>query len=48
MVWAAIANGYRLPLVDIDCNLNAQWYCDDILAHHVIPLFHNNAKHFLL
>ena len=28
----------------IDGNLNAQRYCDDILAHHTIPLFHNNAN----
>ena len=44
MVWAAIAHGYRSPLVVIDGNLNAQRYRDDILAHHVIPLFHNNAN----
>ena len=41
MVWAAIAHGYRSPLVVIDGNLNAQRH---ILAHHVIPLFHNNAN----
>ena len=40
MVWAAIAQGYRSPLV----NLNTQRYRNDILAHHVIPLFHNNAN----
>ena len=44
MVWAAIAQCYCSPLVDIDGNLNAQWYCNDILTHHVIPLFHNNAN----
>ena len=33
MVWAAIAHGYRSPLVVIDDNLNAQRYRDDILAH---------------
>ena len=44
MVWAAIAHGYPSPLVDIDGNLNAQRYHDDILAHHVISLFHNNAN----
>ena len=44
MVWAAIAHGYRSPLVVIDGNLNAQLYRDDILVHHVIPLFHNNAN----
>ena len=44
MVWAAIAHGYRSPLVVIDGNLNDQRYRDDILAHHVIPLFHNNAN----
>ena len=44
MVWAAIAHGYRSPLVVIDGNLNAQRYRDDILAHHVISLFDNNAK----
>ena len=44
MVWAAIAHGYRSPLVVIDGNLNAQRYRDDILAHRVIPLFHNNAN----
>ena len=43
MVWAAISHGYCSPLVIIDGNLNAQWCCDDILSHHVIPLFHNNA-----
>ena len=43
-VWTAIANGYRSPLVVIDSNLNAQRYRDDILAHQVIPLFHNNAN----
>ena len=42
MIWAAIAHGYSSPLVVIDGNLNAQRYRDDILAHHVIPLFHNN------
>ena len=41
MVWAAIAQGYHSPLVNIDGNLNAQWYHDDILAHHVIPLPNN-------
>ena len=44
MVWAAIAHGHRSPLVVTDGTLNAQWYRDDILAHHVIPLFHNNAN----
>ena len=44
MVWTAIAHGYRSPLVVIDGNLNVQRYCNDILAHHVIPLFHNNAN----
>ena len=44
MGWAAIAHGYRSPLVVIDGNLNAEWYRDDILAHHVIPLLHNNAN----
>ena len=43
MVWAAIAHGYCSPLVS-DGNLNAQRYHDDILAHHVIPLFLNNAN----
>ena len=37
MVWAAIAHGYRSPLVVIDGNLNVQRYRDDNLAHHVIP-----------
>ena len=38
-------SGQPLPMVIvIDGNLNAQRYCDDILAHHVIPLFHNNAN----
>ena len=41
MVWAAIAHGYRSPLVIIEVNLNAQWYHNDIFAHHVIALFHN-------
>ena len=44
MVWAAIAHGYFPPLVVFDGNLNAQRYRDDILAHHVIPVFHNNAN----
>ena len=44
MVWAAIAHGYRSPLVVINGNLIAQRYRDDILAHHVIPPFHNNAN----
>ena len=44
MVWAAIAHGYRSPLVVTDVNLNAQRYRDDNLSHHVIPLFHNNAN----
>ena len=44
MVWAAIAHGYHSPLVVTDGNLNAQRYRDDILAHHVISLFHNNAN----
>ena len=39
-----IAHGYRSPLVLIGGNLNAQRYRDDILAHHVILLFHNNAN----
>ena len=43
IVRAAIAHVYRSPLVVTDGNLNAQRYCDD-LAHHVIPLFHNNAN----
>ena len=46
MVWAFIAHGY-LPVASsmtIDANLIAQRYGDDILAHHVIPLFHNNAN----
>ena len=44
MVWAAIGHGYRSPLVATDGNLNAQKYPDDILAHHGIPLLHNNAN----
>ena len=44
MVWAAIDLGYRSPLVVIDGNLNVQRYRDDILAHHVIFLFHDNAN----
>ena len=44
MVSPAIADGYRVPLIVIDGNLNAQRYRDDILAHRVIPLFHNNAN----
>ena len=44
MTWAAIAKGYCSPLVVTDGNLNAQRYRDDILAHHVIPLFYNNAN----
>ena len=44
MVRLAIAHGYRSPLVVIDGNLNAQRYRNDILAHHGIPLFHNNAN----
>ena len=44
MVWAAIVQGYRSPLVVIDGNLNDQRYSDDIRAHHFIPLFHNNAN----
>ena len=43
-IWAAINHVYRSPLVVIDGNLNAQRYHDDILTHHVIPLFHNNAN----
>ena len=39
-----IAHGYRSLLVLIGGNLNAQRYRDDILAHHVILLFHNNAN----
>ena len=44
MVCAAIAHGYGSPLVDIDGNLNAQRYHNDILVYHVIPVFHNNAN----
>ena len=44
MVWAAISQGYHSPLVVTDGNLKAQWYRDDILAHRVIPLFHNKAN----
>ena len=44
MVWAAIPHGYCSPLFVIDGNLNVQRYHDDILAHHVIPLIHNNAS----
>ena len=44
IVGAAIAHGYHSPLIVIDGNLNAQRYRDDILAYHVIPLFHNNAN----
>ena len=40
----AFARGYRSPLVFTDGNLNVQRYRDDILAHRVIPLFHNNAN----
>ena len=32
-----------LLLFTIDGSLNAQWY-HNILAHHVIPLFHNNVN----
>ena len=42
MVWAAISHGYCSPLVVIDGNVFAQRYRDDIIAHHGIPLFHNN------
>ena len=44
MVWTAIAHGDHSPLVVIGGNINAQRYRDDILAHHVIPLFHNDAN----
>ena len=44
IVWAAIAQGYRSPLVVIDGNLNAERYRDDTVAHHVIPPFHNDAN----
>ena len=41
MVRAAIAHDYCSPLVISDGNFNVQWYRDDILAHYIIPLFHN-------
>ena len=44
MVWTAIAHGYRSPRFVIDFNLNVQRYRNDILAHHIIPLFHNNVN----
>ena len=44
MVCVAIARGYRSRLVVIYGNLNVQRYRDDILAHHVIPLFHNDTN----
>ena len=44
MVWAAIAHGYRSPLVVTDGNLNPQRYRNDILAHHVIPLRNSFAN----
>ena len=43
IVSPAIAYGYRSPLLVIGGNLNVQRYRYDILAHRVIPLFHNNA-----
>ena len=43
-VWTAIAHGFRSPLVNIDGNLNAERYRDDVLTQHVIPLFHFNAN----
>ena len=44
MVLAAIVHDYRSPLVVIDDNLNGQRNRYDIIAHHIIPLFHNNAN----
>ena len=44
MVWAGHCHGYHSPLVVICGNLNAQRYRDDILAHRVILLFHDNAN----
>ena len=44
VVLAAIAYGYRPLLVVIAGILKAQRYHVAILAHHVIPLFHNNTN----
>ena len=40
-VWTAIAHGFRSPLVNIDGNLNAERYLDDVLTQHVIQ--HDNT-----
>ena len=42
LVWAGIEHDFRTNLVVIEGNLNAQRYRDEILARHVITLFHNN------
>ena len=47
--WNEIVSGVGVlswsgqPLFTIDGNLNAQRY-HNILAHHIIPLFHNNVN----
>ena len=43
-VWAGTAHDFRMNLVLIEGNLNAQRYRDKIPARHVIPLFQNNAN----
>ena len=52
MVWGGISAEHRTPLVEIEGNLTARRYCDEILVPHVLPyidvhdgLFqHDNAR----
>ena len=42
MVWGCISFGCKLPLVEIQGNMNAQRYCDDVLTAHAVPHIDNH------
>ncbi len=44
MAWGGITFGSRTELLVVDGNLNAQRYCDEILAPVVVPFFNANRN----
>jgi transposase len=43
MVWGCISLNCKLPLVDIEGNLNAQRYCAEVLQPQLMPHFDDHA-----
>ena len=42
MVWGCISLNCKLPLVEIQGNINAQRYCDEVLNTHAVPHLDNH------